>query len=396
MNLRQPSILGGNPLASPALPFARPVLPSIKAMETRYAEILSRGMVTNGTYLEQFEQCIQTHLQVKHAVAVSSCTTGLVLAMQSLSLPKEAEVILPSFTFMASAIAPVWNGHRIQFADIDKEMFTISPSSVEQTLTPQTAAIVAVPIFGNPVAIPELKMIAERQNLKMLFDSAHGFGTLQNGVPIGGNGEAEVFSLSPTKLLIAGEGGIVATNHDEVARHVRWGRNYGNPGNYDSLFCGMNARMSEFHAICALESLNMLEEAAARRNRIVDSIKERLSNLPGIKFQKVNPNDRCSYKDFSIVIDDEFGLPRDVVKRALEEEGISTRVYFSPTLHKMTAYKHYAEPNIHERLPNTLWLEERILTLPLYSDMTESEASIVCEALECIHHHRDEIKKQSV
>lgn len=347
-----------------------------------------------GPYLQQLEQKIKSHLQVKHAVAVSSCTTGLILAMQSLQLPENSEVIVPSFTFMATAIAPVWNKLKLKFADIERSTFTISTASVEQTLTSQTSAVIAVPIFGNPVSIPKLNVIINRKNLKLLFDSAHGFGSLQDGKPLGSNGNAEVFSLSPTKLLIAGEGGIVATNDDSIAEHVRIGRNYGNPGNYDCLFGGMNARMSEFHAICGLHSLELLEDAANQRNRIARYYEERLSQLPGIGFQIIEPGNRCSYKDFSIVIDDEFNLPHDVVKKALQAEGIFTRIYFSPTLHLMTAYKNFAEPDIHERLPNTLWLEERILSIPLYSNMTEEEAAIVCEAIERIHQHAAEIKKQ--
>lgn len=349
-------------------------------------------MVTMGPYLTQFEYAIQTHLQVKHAIAVSSCTTGLILAMQSMQLPVGSEVIVPSFTFMASAIAPVWNNLQLKFADIERDTFTISTSSIEQTLTSQTSAILAVPIFGNPVTNPELYFIADKKNIRLLFDSAHGFGALQDGKPLGNNGDAEVFSLSPTKLLIAGEGGIVATNDERVANHVRIGRNYGNPGNYDSLFGGMNARMSEFHAICGLHSLELLEEAASNRNRIVRYYEERLSQLPGIHFQKIKPGNRCSYKDFSVVFDDEFNLTRDLVKKALQAEDIATRVYFSPTLHQMTAYKQFAEPDILERLPNTIWLESRILSIPLYSDMTEDEAAMICEALERIHHSAAEIK----
>lgn len=394
MTLQKPAILGGAPVSSTGLSFARPMLPPLETVSKPFSEILSNGMVTTGPYLQQFEHTVKDHLHVKHAIGVSSCTTGLILAMQAMQLPEGTEVIVPSFTFMASANAPVWNKLRLQFVDIERDTFTISCASVEQTLSSQTSAIIAVPIFGNPVDVPKLKEIADQNNLRTLFDSAHGFGVLQDGKPIGGNGDAEVFSMSPTKLLIAGEGGMVATNDDAIAEHVLFGRNYGNPGNYDSLFCGMNARLSEFHAICGLHSFTMLEEAAETRNKIVNYFQNRLSNLPGIHFQKINPGNRCSYKDMAVVIDDDFNVPRDLVQKALDAEGISTRVYFSPTLHKMTAYKQFADAALHERLPNTLWLEERILCLPLYSNMTEDEAAIACEALERIHHHADAVKNR--
>ncbi|MBD3267116.1 aminotransferase class I/II-fold pyridoxal phosphate-dependent enzyme, partial [bacterium] len=256
------------------IPFVRPLLPDFKEVEAQFQEILSTGMVTTGSYAEQLGERVAAFLGVKHAVAVSSCTTGLLLAIQSLGLPKGSEVILPSFTFMASGIGPVWNQLKLRFVDVDCNTMNIDPHEVEKNVTESTSAILGVHQFGNPAPIEDLETIARKHNLALLFDSAHGFGSFHHGQPVGRFGQGEVFSMSPTKLMIAAEGGVVATNNAQVAEHVRIGRNYGNPGNYDCLFPGLNARMSEFHAIVAMHSLDKLEMASKTRNEVAERYRE--------------------------------------------------------------------------------------------------------------------------
>ncbi|MGC9329592.1 MAG: DegT/DnrJ/EryC1/StrS family aminotransferase, partial [Candidatus Hinthialibacter sp.] len=202
---------------------------------------------------------------------------------------------------------------------------------------------------------------------------------------LGQYGRAEIFSMSPTKLLIAAEGGIVATNDPETAYHLRIGRNYGNPGDYDCLFPGMNARMSELHAIMALQSLESLENAALHRNQVREKYLERLSEIPGIHFQKISEEDRSSLKDFSIVVEEEFGVTQRQLEESLKAETIQTRVYYCPVLHKMQAFRRFAEGGMDDLLPNTLYLESHALSLPMYSDMQDREIDQVCEAIERIH-----------
>ncbi len=382
----QPAILGGQPIAGHPLPFVRPQLPKLETLHEPYAKIFSNGMVTTGSNAEELGKQIGLYLGVSHAIAVSSCTTGLILAIQALGLPPGSEVIVPSFTFMASGLGLVWNGLRIRFVDVDRETMNVDPQCVEGAISPGTSAIVAVHQFGNPAPIEALEHIAEARGLALIYDAAHGFGTLHHGKPLGGNGKAEVFSLSPTKLLIAAEGGIVASNVPTIAEHVRIGRNYGNPGNYDCLFSGMNARMSELHAILALHSLTQLENAALHRNAAVKKYRQRLESIPGIGFQKIHPDDRSSYKDFSIVVDEsQFGLSQRQLEKALQAEQIQTRVYYQPVLHKMQAFRQFTNGKTEQSLPNTLYLESHALSLPLYSNMEDNEIDRVCNAIERIH-----------
>ncbi|MFN3743025.1 MAG: DegT/DnrJ/EryC1/StrS family aminotransferase, partial [Anaerolineales bacterium] len=253
-------------------------------------------------------------------------------------------------------------------------------------------AIVAVHQFGNPADIAGLQRVAERHGLKLIFDAAHGFGARYQGEPVGKQGDAQIFSLSPTKLLITGEGGIVATNDDTLAERIRMGREYGNDGNYDSAFPGLNARMPEFNALLGLHSLKRLEEAARHRNEIVALFQELLGPLPGIGFQKVRPGDRHSYRELSITIDAEaFGLTRDEVALALDAENIDTRKYYYPPIHRQKAYQQYYDGR---PLPNTDWLSTNSLSLPMWSNMSETVATKVCQAFERLHEKASQVRRK--
>jgi dTDP-4-amino-4,6-dideoxygalactose transaminase len=338
-------------------------------------------MVTKGAHLISFERAIAQHLGVKHATGVSSCTLGLMLTFRGLGL--NGDVIVPSFTFMATVSALVWCGLRPVFADVDSGTTNLDPAAAEAAITPRTTAIVAVHNFGNPADIAGLRAVADRHGLKLIFDAAHGFGALYQGRPVGAQGDAQVFSLSPTKLLIAGEGGIVSTENDELAAFLKKGREYGNDGNYDSEFPGVNARMPEFNALLGLRSLEALEAAARNRNDVTDLYQETLGRLPGIGFQAVCAGDRNSYKDFSITVDAaKFGLSRDELAKALAAENIDTRNYYDPPVHRQKAYSQYYDG---QPLPNTEWLASNSLSLPIWSKMDADVIERICAAVERIH-----------
>lgn len=352
--------------------------------------ILTTGMVTKGPFMREFEQALSEHLCVKHAIAVSSCTSGMMLTHKALEL--SGDVIVPSFTFMATASALVWAGLRPIFADVDRATNNLDPAAAEAAVTPQTTAIVAVHQFGNPADIAALEKIADRHGLKLIFDAAHGFGACYQGDPVGKQGLAQIFSLSPTKLLITGEGGIVATNDDALATKIRMGREYGNDGNYDSAFAGLNARMPEFNALLGLHSLENLEEAAINRNETVTLFQEFLGRLPGIGFQRVRPGDRHSYREFSITVEPGlFSLTRDELALALAAENVDTRKYYQPPIHKQTAYLSYYDGR---PLPNTDWLSSHSLSLPMWSNMGTDVSMGICETIQRLHESAPSIHKK--
>jgi len=376
----RPAILGGTPLATSPIRLVRPVLPE-------FATLIS-GMVTKGQHLVAFEQAVAAHLGVAHAIAVSSCTTGLALVYRALGL--NGPVIVPSFTFMATVSALIWAGATPRFVEIDPTTTNIDLDAVRAALTPDVQAIVAVHNFGNPAAIAELEAIAADAGIPLIFDAAHGFGAQYDGRPVGGFGTAECFSLSPTKLLIAGEGGIVATNNDELAHKIRTGREYGNDGKYGSDWAGLNARMAEYNAIMGRYSLEQLEQAARQRNQYAALYWAALFATPGIDFQKVRPNDRCSYKDYSITIEaSEFGISRDLLSKALAAEGIDSRAYYDPPVHRHAAYAQFAPTE--GSLPKTDWLAQSSLSLPIHSEMEFSTIETVCAAIKRIQLFGEEI-----
>lgn len=340
-------------------------------------KILASRRLTNGEYVREFEAAAAEYLGVPHCVAVSSCTTGLVLALRALQL--RGEVILPSFTFHATAHAVAWNGLMPAFVDCEPDTFCISPSAVRERLSPRTAAIVAVHIFGNPASVLELEEIAASAEVPLVCDSAHAFGSKMGAQSIGGFGEAEVFSFSPTKLLVAGEGGLVATRDATLASRLRAARNYGDAGNSDPELLGLNARMSELHAALALRGLNGIEERIARRNQIRLRYEASLGAIPGISFQRLQPANSSSCKDFSILVDASlFGRSRDWLQDFLRKENIETRRYFWPPVHRQKLYR--AAWN-GQPLPVTDRISNCVLNLPIYSSLTDEEVDFICGAI---------------
>ena len=386
----KPVVLGGQPIFETKINIVRPVLPAFEDLQSDIREIFLSGMVTKGRHVAAFEQAVATHLGVKNAIAVSSCTLGLMLTCRGLGLT--GDVVVPSFTFMASASSLVWSGLKPVFADVDLHTTNIDPAAVEAAITPATTAILAVHNFGNPAAIDELSEIANRRGLNLMFDAAHGFGSLYRGVPVGPQGKAHVYSLSPTKLLIAGEGGIVATNDDPLAERIRIGREYGNDGNYGSDFAGLNSRMPEFSALMGFHSLRNLEQAAQHRNRVAALYRRELGRLGGITFQNIADGNRSSYREYSIMVDeDSFGLNRDLLALAMTAENIDTRKYYDPPVHRHMAYKSFAPSE--DRLCRTDLLASTSLSLPMWSDMNDEVALGICGAIRRINECAPEVKK---
>jgi dTDP-4-amino-4,6-dideoxygalactose transaminase len=361
------------------IPITKPTLPSFESIKEEIKELFSTGMVTNHKYVAQLECAIQAHLGVKHAIAVSSCTSGLMLVMKALEL--KGNVIVPSFTFSASGHAIVWNGLTPKFVEIDPTTQLLDLRSVREAIDEETSAIMAVHMFGCPAPVQELQGIAKEHNLKLIFDAAHAMGAKLNSTYVGGFGDAEVFSCSPTKLFVTGEGGIVTTNNDELARKIRIGRVYGDPGDYNCEFPGLSARMGEFNALLGLKSLEILEENIERRNDLAQAYKQQLQNIPGIGFQKILPELRSTFKDFSITINPKvFGMDRDQLSEELLKEGIQTKKYFYPPLHEQKAYSQLKEI-YQNKLPVTQEVSRAVLSLPLYSHMTTEEVELICSKI---------------
>jgi len=385
-----PAILGGPAAFPDHLRLLRPTLPSYAVLEPRLRELYSSGTLTKGPILADYERLLAEHLGVRHALGVSSCTAGLMLVFDRF---RGAAVVLPSFTFMATAMAAVWAGLRPVFADIDPETWCLSPAAAEAAVTQDTALVVPVHLFGDPADTDAFEALGRRRDLAIVYDAAHGFGARRGGAPVGGQGLAQVFSTSPTKLLITGEGGVVATDDDALAERVAVGREYGNPGTYDPLFPGLNARLPEASALLGLHGLALLDHEAEQRNALARVYRDRLGALPGIGFQHIRPQDRSSFKDFSVRIRSaEFGLTRDQVATALAAEGIDTRAYYVPPVHRTQAFAALG-PAFEERLPETAALSDEVLTLPDYGLLTATHVERVAACMIALHEHAPAVRR---
>ena len=383
--MNRPAILDAVPAFDEPLPFVAPTAPPLEKVVARLAPSYERGVLTNGPIVREFEEAVAARIGAQ-AIAVSSCTAGLMLTLRALDL--SGSVVLPSFTFSASAHAVVWNGLGPRFVECDPATFQVDPRHVAECVR-SADAVLATHVFGATCDVEALAETASGAGVPLVFDAAHALGAYHRDRAAGTFGTAEVFSLSPTKVVVAGEGGIVTTNDGALADAVRIGRDYGNPGNYDTQFVGLNARMSELHAAVALESLAGLDGRLARRAAIVDRYRQGLVSIPGIRSQRVGPDDRSTYKDFTIAVDEiEFGLPRDLVVAALRADGIDTRCYFSPPVHRQRAYHDV----VSAALPVTDLVAGRVISLPIYGSLGDDDVDRIVDVLEALHRHAGEIR----
>jgi dTDP-4-amino-4,6-dideoxygalactose transaminase len=371
------------------IPFNRPTLPPWEVVGRAFESFYGTGMLTNGPLVRQLELEARDMLRTGEAVALASCTSGLMLALRCLGV--RGKVALPSFTFFATAHAVAWNGLEPVFVDIDPETWNIDPACLERACREEEgiAAALAVHVFGNPCDVVALEELARERGIALVYDSAHALGARVGDSPVGGFGDAEVFSLSPTKLAVAGEGGIVATDNAGLAERLRAARDYGNSGDYDPEVVGLNARMSEFHAALGVESLRLLELNVRRRNLVAERYREGLAGVPGISFQGVADGCRSSYKDVTVLVsEEEFGLSRDGLAAFLAGEGIDTRRYYWPPVHRTRAYWERWGKRYDERLPVTGRVSRNALSLPVWSHMDLGLVDLVCEKVRSAHRGR--------
>jgi dTDP-4-amino-4,6-dideoxygalactose transaminase len=380
-----PAIHGGRPLFSQRFRFIRPTLPPLENVLGHYRTAYDNGVITNADFVGKFEAAVAERLVVKHCIAVSSCTSGLMMVERALQLT--GEVIIPSFTFFATGHSARWNGLTPVFADCEPDTWNVDVADVERKITERTSALLIVHLYGNPANVAALTKIAKSHNLKLIFDGAHAFGSQYRGRPVGQFGDAEVFSLSPTKLLVAGEGGLVTTDDDALAKAVRLMRNYGDGGAYDPEWIGLNARMSEFNAALGLAGLPEVDERVSRRNHIAKMYTDLLAPLPGLRFQTVHPQDVNTYKDYSIHITAEkFGMTRDELAEGLLAENIETKKYFYPPMHMQTLYRSFHKPAKRD-LRQTEEVTGGILSLPIYESLPDSTIETIAHAIHRLARH---------
>jgi dTDP-4-amino-4,6-dideoxygalactose transaminase len=363
-------------------PIVKPTLPDPADLLDELRIAFSSGRVTVGPNVEALEHQNCARTGVKHSIAVSSGTSGLMLLLRALELPQGSEVILPSFTFAATAHALLWNGLRPVFCDSEPESFTMDAQAAEALVTERTSAIYPVCIFGVPGDLHAYERLAQKYDLTLLFDSAQGLGSTYKGTCLGNFGAGEVFSLSPTKVVTALEGGLVTTNNEELAQRIVYMRDYGKaPDGEDMNWLGLSARMTEVNAIVARWSLSRADYWIANRKTAFERYKHNLARVPGIGFQQI-PDHCSSTMNYVVVQIDPVHCPitRDELYKQLKDRSVQTKRYFHPAVHDQTLYRQI-ESGCRDRLPVAEKIAARGLALPLYSDMTIAAVDDICDRI---------------
>jgi dTDP-4-amino-4,6-dideoxygalactose transaminase len=350
-------------------------------VEKQFRAIWASGMLTNSMYVRELEELVAEYCGVDHCVAVANCTSGLILVAKALGLAG-GEVILPSFTFAATGHALVWNGCEPVFVDSVYEDFNIDPDAVEAAITERTVGICAVHVFGLPAQMEALERIATKHGLRLFCDAAQALGATHHGRRTGGFGDAEVFSMSPTKVVTAGEGGLITTSDEALAVQLRQLRDYGKGyDGYDMRFVGLNARQSEFHAVIGAAGVRRSEEYIAHRRAMIDRYQSALVDLAGIRFQEIG--DGCQSSGNYMVMKvrpGESKLDRDELYDELFARGIQAKKYFHPPLHLHEAYGPW-RARYEGRLPVAERLSREGIALPLYGHIAPEDCDTIIDAV---------------
>ena len=357
----------------------RPNIPEIDTFLARAKEALeNKRLSNNGPMVVELENRLSAYLGVQHVITTCNATIGLIVAIKALGL--SGEIILPAFTFIASAHVLEWEGIKPVFCDIDPQTHNIDPVKVESLITDKTTAIMGVHIWGKPCSHDELLTIARKHNLKLFYDAAHAFGTTYKSRPIAALEDISVLSFHATKSFNTFEGGAIVTNDDTLARKAKLMCNYSFEGEDNVVGLGINAKMSEINAAMGLCSLDNYSKVLAHNKQVYSYYKEKLSQVDGISVVDYTKDEKHNYHYIVTEVDAQiFGCSRDAIHSYLKTKGIMARRYFYPGCHKSEPYKSlYPDVN----LPYTDVLCMRVLALPGGSGI--NELGQVDEIVECL------------
>ena len=343
----------------------------------RVNEMFDRRWLSNdGPFLKEFEQSISELIRVKHAIAVCNATAGIELASRALEL--KGEVILPSYTFVATAHALQWQEITPIFADMDPATHNIDPAKIEALITPRTTGIVGVHVWGRACDTEAIENIAAKHKLKVMYDASHGFGCSAGGRMLGSFGECEVFSFHATKFINCFEGGVVTTNNDEFAEKMRLMRNFGFVDYDKAVLLGINGKMNEVCAAMGLTNLEAMDEIIAVNRRNYLAYRRELETVPGVSVVDYDPAERNNYQYVVIEVDpDVCPRNRDQIVDALHAENVIARKYFWPGCHRMEPYRS-RQPNVGLLLPETERVAAKVIVLPTGQTVDEETVRRVC------------------
>jgi dTDP-4-amino-4,6-dideoxygalactose transaminase len=390
-SMNELAIFGGRPSFGDFLHVGRPNIGDRERFLTRVNDMFDRRWLSNdGPFAQELERKIEVLLGVKHCLVMCNATVALEITARALKL--KGEVILPSFTFIATAHSLQWQEITPVFCDVDPLTHNIDPNKVENLITPRTSGILGVHVWGRACEIDKLSALAHKHNLRLMFDAAHAFGCTHQGRMIGGFGDAEVFSFHATKFFNTFEGGAVTTNDDALAEQIRSMRNFGFAGLDNVTSIGTNGKMSEVSAAMGLSSMESMDEFIETNHVNYQVYSRALTGLPGIRLMKFDEKEKNNYQYVVMEIEeDDAGLDRDLLVKILTAENILVRRYFYPGCHQMEPYRSYY-PNAGLVLPQTEKLTLKTMQLPTGTAVGEKDIIHICELIRFISANAAEIR----
>ena len=352
-------------VTQPSLPPLEDFIPYLKKIWD------NRWLTNNGEFHKHFESALAEYLGVKYVSLFTNGMIALQVGMQALRIT--GEVITTPFTFVATTHAIHWNNCTPVFCDIEPETFTMDPAKVEALITPRTTALMPVHVYGNPCRHEELQRIAETYGLKLFYDAAHVFGVRKDGVSVCSWGDLSMLSFHATKVFNTFEGGALITDDPKLKERIDYLKNFGFADEVTVVAPGSNGKMDEFRAAYGLLQLKIVDGEIARRRKVAERYRESLREVPGIRMLYDLPGVRHNYGYFPVLVDEkEYGMSRDALYEKLKENGIYSRRYFYPLCSDFPTYRglESAKP---EKLFNASQAAKRVLCLPIYAELKESE-----------------------
>jgi len=357
------------------IPLVRPIMG--REEEENVLSVLKSGMLAQGSWVKKFENSFAKFIGARHALAVSSGTAALDLALKAMGVGQGDEVIVPDFTFIATANAVAFQGAKPVFADIDRQTFCLSVPDAEKKITENTKAIIAVHLFGHPADISGLQSLCKKHDLVLIEDCAQAHGAEYSGRKVGSFGTG-AFSFYPTKNMTSGEGGMVTTSEESIAKKIELLRNHGQSDKYLHTSLGYNMRMTDIGASIGVAQLEKLNDMNDRRIRNADFLSKKLSAVHGIITPSVKAGVRHVYHQYVIRVAREFPLSRDELKLFLAKKGIGTAVHYPAPVHKQPCYSAGGQD---ATCPVSEEAAEQVLSLPVHPGLDEEDLMRIADAV---------------
>lgn len=339
----------------------------------------SRWLTNMGAKHRQLQQELEQYLDTPHVTLYTNGHLALENVIAAMNFPAGSEVITTPFTFVSTTHAIVRNGLVPVFCDVNDVDYTMDVTKIEALITDKTVAIVPVHVYGSLCDVEGIQAIADKHGLKVIYDAAHAFGVVKDGVNAANFGDASMFSFHATKVFNTIEGGALTFRDDALVQPLNDRKNFGICSPEDVGYVGGNAKMNEFQAAMGICNLRHVQEEIARRKAAVAQYRARLSGVEGIRLSADQPGVKHNYAYFPIVLEG-YKYTRDELFQLLQQEGIIARKYFYPLTNDMACYADLPTAGA-EKTPVAKYIADRVLALPLYADLTKADVDRICDVI---------------